>query len=328
MKQLTKDVLVIKNLKKYFPTGKKNLYVKAVDDISFTVRKGEVVGLIGESGSGKSTTAYMVMGMYGGPTAGKIEFKGQDISVPIHQRSLSLKKDIQIIFQDPGTSLNPQRTVGQILGLPLNIHRKTLLNRGIDINDKIKKLLEMVELPEDYIYKYAKTLGGGERQLVATARALATEPSMMVLDEPTSALDVSVQAKIINTLMRLQKQLNISYLFITHDLSLMWNIANRIAIMYLGRIVELADAVDFFQHPLHPYTQMLLSAIPVVLKSEQALKPKRVRSQGEIPSPVNIPSGCRFRTRCPQATEVCSKEEPVMFEISPQHFVFCHLYQK
>jgi len=324
---LAEDVLMIANLKKYFPTEKKDLYVKAVDDISFTVHKGEVVGLVGESGSGKSTTAYMVMGMYG-PTAGKIEFKGRDISVPAHQRPLAVKKDIQIVFQDPGTSLNPQRTVSQILGLPLNVHRRTLSDKDVDIDDKIIKLLDMVGLPEDYVYKYPRTLGGGERQLVATARALATDPSMIVLDEPTSALDVSVQAKIINTLMRLQKQLNMSYLFITHDLSLMRNIANRIAIMYLGRIMELAEAVDFFRNPLHPYTQMLLSSIPVVLKSEQALKPQRVHSQGEIPSPVNIPSGCRFRTRCPQATAACSKQEPAMFEISPQHFVSCHLYQK
>lgn len=320
---MAEDILVIKDLKKYFPTEKKNLYVRAVDTINFTVRKGEVVGLVGESGSGKSTTAYMVMGNYA-PTSGTITFNGQDISVPASKRPLSIKKSIQIVFQDPGTSLNPQRAVGQILGLPLRVHR---IVSSREMNDKIVKLLDMVGLPEDYIYKYPRTLGGGERQLVAIARALATEPSLVVLDEPTSALDVSVQAKIINTLMRLQKQLGMSYLFITHDMSLMRNIADRIAIMYLGKIVEMAAAADFFQHPLHPYTQMLLSSIPVVLKVEQELKPKRVRSQGEIPSPVNIPSGCRFHTRCPQASKDCIKEEPSMVEIFHQHFVSCHLYK-
>lgn len=317
-------MLIIKDLKKYFPTEKKDLYVRAVDSINLTIKKGEVVGLVGESGSGKSTTAYMVMGSYA-PTSGKIIFNGQDISIPAKKRPLTIKKNIQIVFQDPGTSLNPQRTVGQILGLPLRVHH---IVPNKDMNDRIIKLLDMVGLSEDYMYKYPRTLGGGERQLVAIARALATDPSLLVLDEPTSALDVSVQAKIINTLMNLQKQLGMSYLFITHDMSLMRNIADRIAIMYLGKIVEIAAATDFFQRPLHPYTQMLLSSIPVVLKAEQELKPKRIRSQGEIPSPVNIPSGCRFHTRCPQAGEYCMKEEPSMVEVFNQHFVSCHLYKK
>jgi oligopeptide/dipeptide ABC transporter ATP-binding protein len=318
---LVEDILTISNLKKYFPTQKDGLYVRAVDDITFTVRSGEVVGLVGESGSGKSTTAYMVMGIYG-PTAGKITFKGRDISTTADKRPLSIKKDIQIVFQDPGTSLNPQRTIGQILGMPLSVHK---IASGKDMNDKIIQILENVNLPEDYIYKYSSTLGGGERQMVAIARALATNPSMIVLDEPTSALDVSVQAKTINTLMRLQKQFEMSYLFITHDLSLMRNIADRIVIMYLGKIMEMAKAVDFFERPLHPYTQMLLSSIPVVLKSEQELKPKRVKSQGEIPSPVNVPPGCRFHTRCPRSEKICFETEPVMKEVLHDHFVCCHL---
>jgi len=321
---LDEDVLVVKNLQKHFPTNKKDLVVRAVDGIDFSVRKNEVVGLVGESGSGKSTTAYMVMGMYE-PTGGVISFKGKDISVSAKKRSLALKKDIQIVFQDPGTSLNPQRTVGQILEMPLSVHK--IVDRK-DIDAKILELLEMVNLPEDYIYKYARTLGGGERQLVAVARALATMPSLIVLDEPTSALDVSVQAKIINTLMRLREQLEMSYLFITHDMSLMRNIANRIAIMYLGKIVEMAATVDFFQMPLHPYTQMLVSSIPIVLKAEEAVKPKRIRSQGEIPSPVNIPKGCRFHTRCPQAMDICFQVEPETTEVFPDHLVCCHLYTK
>jgi oligopeptide/dipeptide ABC transporter ATP-binding protein len=319
--KLGEDILTITNLKKYFPTQKAGLYVRAVDDISFTVRSGEVVGLVGESGSGKSTTAYMVMGIYG-PTAGKIFFKGTDISSSAEKRSLSVKKDLQIVFQDPGTSLNPQRTIGQILGMPLNVHK---IASGKRMKQKIIELLESVNLPEDYIYKYSSALGGGERQMVAIARALATDPSMIVLDEPTSALDVSVQAKIINTLIRLQRQLGMSYLFITHDLSLMRNIADRIVIMYLGKIMEVAKAVDFFEHPLHPYTQMLLSSIPVVLKSEQDLKPKRIKSRGEIPSPVNVPPGCRFHTRCPHADKKCFEVEPEMREVLKDHYVCCHL---
>jgi len=319
---LGEDVLVVKDLQKYFPTGKNDLFVRAVDGINFTVRKNEVVGLVGESGSGKSTTAYMVMGMYE-PTGGTISFKGQDISLAAHKRSLAIKKDLQIVFQDPGTSLNPQRTIGQILEMPLRVHK--ISNRK-EISNKIAQLLDMVDLPEDYIYKYSRTLGGGERQLVAIARALATGPSLIVLDEPTSALDVSVQAKIITTLMRLREQLEMSYLFITHDMSLMRNIASRIAIMYLGKIMEMAPAVDFFQKPLHPYTQMLLSSIPVVLKAEEELKPKRIHSQGEIPSPVNVPPGCRFHTRCPKASDICAKIEPQSIEAFPDHMVCCHLY--
>lgn len=318
---MNEDVLVVKNLQKYFPTHQKDSFVRAVDGIDFTVRKNEVVGLVGESGSGKSTTAYMVMGMYA-PTGGTITFKGQDISLTANKRSLSLKKDLQIVFQDPGTSLNPQRSIGQILGMPLQVHK---IAQGKEIEDKIRELLDMVDLPEEYMYKHPRTLGGGERQLVAIARALATNPSLIVLDEPSSALDVSIQAKIINTLMRLREKMEMSYLFITHDMSLMRNIAHRIAIMYLGKIVEMAPAVDFFQRPLHPYTQMLLSSIPVVLKAEENLKPKKVRSQGEIPSPVNIPPGCRFHTRCPYVQETCREEEPEMQEVTPDHIVACHL---
>lgn len=322
MTRLPEDILVARQLKKYFPTSTKGLFVRAVDGIDFTVREGEVLGLVGESGSGKSTTAYTVMGMYQ-PSAGSITFRGRDLSLPATRRPLSLKKDIQIVFQDPGTSLNPQRTVAQILGLPLRVHR---LATGKGLQERIAQLLEMVELPPDYMYKYPRTLGGGERQMVAIARALATDPSLVVLDEPTSALDVSVQAKIINTLMRLQREFRLSYLFITHDLSLMRNMATRVAIMYLGKIAEMAPAVDFFRRPLHPYTQMLLSAIPVVSRAEEELKPRRVTSRGEIPSPVHIPAGCGFHPRCPLAQEVCRREDPTVKEAGPDHLVRCHLY--
>lgn len=319
---MPEDILVVRELKKYFPTRTRGVYVRAVDGIDFAVREGEVLGLVGESGSGKSTTAYVVVGMYQ-PTAGTVLFRGRDISLPATRRPAALKKSIQIVFQDPGTSLNPQRTVGQILGLPLRVHR---LAEGSRLRDRIVELLEMVELPPDYMYKYPRALGGGERQMVAIARALATNPSLVVLDEPTSALDVSVQAKIINTLMRLQKEFGLSYLFITHDLSLMRNVATRIAIMYLGKVAEMAPAADFFQRPLHPYTQMLLSSIPVVSEAEEELKPKRVVSRGEIPSPVNVPPGCGFHPRCPWVQEECRREDPVMVQAGPDHLVRCHLY--
>lgn len=317
------SILVVENLKKYFATKKKGVFVKAVDGISLTVRTGETLGLVGESGSGKSTTAYNIIGMYGA-TSGKIYFKGQDISGDADKRPLSLKKDLQMVFQDPGTSLNPQRTIGQILALPLRVHR--LLKRGERLEDRLVQLLETVELPADYIYKYPRAIGGGERQMVAVARALATSPTFVVLDEPTSALDVSVQAKIINMLIRLQKQFSLSYLFITHDLSLMRNLATRVAIMYLGKIAEIAPTVDFFQSPQHPYTQMLLSSIPVVSAGEEDMKPSKVASRGEIPSPVDVPPGCGFHPRCPLAMPVCSQVDPDTVETSPDHLVRCHLF--
>jgi len=315
------DVLVVKNLKKYFPTREKGRFVKAIDDVSFKIRQNEVVGLVGESGSGKSTTAYCVMGMH--PiTGGALSFEGRDISMPAQQRSMDLKREIQIVFQDPGTSLNPQRSIGEILRMPLAVHNIVPRSQR---NTRIRELLDSVGLPQDCFFKSPRALGGGEKQLVAIARALTTNPQLMVLDEPTSALDVSIQAKIIGTLMELRKQFNMSYLFITHDMSLMRNISDRIAIMYLGRIMEMAPTADFFLKPQHPYTKMLLSSIPVVLKEEAKVKPEKVPSQGEIPSPVNVPSGCRFHTRCPFAFDRCLTEEPPMAQVFPDHIAACHL---
>ncbi len=317
-------ILDVKGLKKYFPiaSGKqRGKAVKAIDGIDFFIREGETLGLVGESGSGKSTTAYCVVGMYG-TTAGQMNFKGQDISLIAQRRPLSIKKDIGMVFQDPGTTLNPQRSVKQILSLPLSVHGM------VDRNDpagQLLRLLEDVELPSEYLFKYPASLGGGERQMLAIARALATDPSMIVLDEPTSSLDVSVQAKIINMLLRLQARHNLAYLFITHDLSLMRNLATRVAIMYLGKIAEIAPTNAFFSAPRHPYTQMLLSAIPVVSDAEADLKPKKVVPKGEIPSPVDVPPGCSFNTRCPFATERCFAEDPAMKEIEPDHLVRCHL---
>jgi peptide/nickel transport system ATP-binding protein len=316
-------ILEARGLKKYFPVtaaAQKNLMVKAIDGIDFEIRPGETLGLVGESGSGKSTTAFTVIGLYAA-SAGEIRFKGQDISAGARKRSLEIKRDIQMVFQDPGTSLNPQRSVEQILSLPLSIHGM-IRRRGKQ--EQLLELLDAVELPGECLYKYPASLGGGEKQMLAIARAIATNPSMIVLDEPTSSLDVSVQAKIINMLLRIQRQKNLSYLFITHDLSLMRNMATRVAIMYLGKIAEIAPADVFFREPLHPYTQMLLSAIPVVSSEEEALKPRSVHSQGEIPSPVNVPEGCSFNTRCPFAEGRCFTGDPAMLAVAPEHFVRCH----
>jgi peptide/nickel transport system ATP-binding protein len=323
---MTTDLLTVTDLKKHFVIGqtgvlrREPITVKAVDGVSFTVREGETFGLVGESGSGKSTVAYTVVGMYQ-PTEGDIAFRGQSLFERNKSRKPALRKEIQIVFQDPGSSLNPRRTIKDIVGLPLRLHQP-----DGDLLPKIVQLLEMVELPEEYALKYPQMLGGGEKQMVAIARALATNPSFVILDEPTSALDVSIQAKIINLLIRLQKELHLSYLFITHDLSLMRNVASRVAIMYLGKICETAEAAEFFRNPYHPYTQMLLSSIPVVSEEEEEVKPKRVTSRGEIPSPVNVPGGCSFHPRCPHSTESCSKVDPVMVEVEPGHTVRCHQF--
>ncbi len=324
-------ILRIDNLRKHFIVGRKGLIkrepitVKAVDGVSFDVQRGETFGIVGESGSGKSTIAYITMGMYL-PTSGTITFNGRDIFERGDRRPLDLRKEIQIVFQDPGSSLNPRRTIRQILDLPLGIHQPEK-----DRLTEIIRLLELVDLPPEFMHKYPRQLSGGERQIVAIARALATNPSLVILDEPTSALDVSVQGKVINLLTRLQRELNLTYIFITHDLSVMRNLATRVAIMYLGRVAEVAETVHFFESPQHPYTQMLLSSIPVLTEDEEALRPARVVSTGEIPSPVDLPSGCSFHTRCPQVMDHCRHLDPLMVPIDvtdSDHIVRCHLFEQ
>jgi peptide/nickel transport system ATP-binding protein len=324
---MSEAIMEIKELKTYFPVKNnkgKTLFVKAVDGVNLTINKGEVMGLVGESGSGKSTIAYTVMGMYQ-PTAGEIIFQGRNIGTASGKRPLSLKKDLQIVFQDPGSSLNGQQTIKQILELPLKVHK---IGGRSNLENKVIELLEKVELPPYYMYKTPGAVGGGERQMVSIARALASNPKFIILDEPTSALDVSIQAKIINMLMKLQQEQELTYLFITHDLSLMRNIATRVAIMYLGKVCEIARTGDFFKDPFHPYTQMLLSSIPVLSEQEEELKPAKVVSTGEIPSPVNIPPGCSFHLRCPRKMDICSQVDPVMEEVTPGHFVRCHACNK
>lgn len=315
------EILNVKNLKTYFSINKsKKTFVRAVDDVSFSIDEGELVALVGESGSGKSTIAYTIMGM-NKTSGGDIIFDGQ--SIIGNKRTFDFKKKVQIVFQDPGSSLNSYHDVKEILSLPLKVHKVVENNQ---IENKIGEVLNMVGLSEDFMYKFPREIGGGEKQLVSIARALCSNPKFIILDEPTSSLDVSIQAKIINMLLKLHREHNLTYLFITHDLSLVRNISTKVIIMYLGKICEIAKTEEFYKNPMHPYTQMLLSAIPVISEEEEKLKPQKVVSKGEIPSPVNIPKGCSFNTRCNKVMDICFVEDPIMREISEDHQVRCHLY--
>lgn len=320
----TRALLSIVGLEKRFPIRKGLLqrtvgFVRAVNSISFDIFPGETYGLAGESGSGKSTIARMIVGL-SQPSAGSMLLDGEEITG--RHQDLSFKKRVQMVFQNPGSSLNPRRTIGQTLAVPLIYHKYPKAQRS----SRILELLEMVELPVSFAGKYPHTLSGGQKQRVAIARALAVNPQLIVLDEPTSALDVSVQAKVIDLLVRLRNEFNLSYLFISHDLSLMRNFTNRISIMYLGKLVETGLTNDVFSQPKHPYTQGLISAIPVVSESEEKHKPSVERIQGEIPSPANIPLGCSFHTRCPKAFEPCITMDPDVTELAFEHRVRCHLY--
>ena len=295
----------------------------AVAGISFTIKPGEIFGLVGESGSGKTTVGSLILGMYKGES-GQVIYKGEDIHMLAEKRLPGLKREIQLVFQDPGGSLNPRQTIRQILSLPLKLYAG--ISKGRRLEEAIEEVLLKTGLPLSYLDKYPGSIGGGEKQLICIARALAANPSFIVLDEPTSALDVSIQAKISNKLLDIQKEFGLSYLFITHNLCLVRNIVHRTAIMYLGKVCEVAITEEFFHNPLHPYTRMLLSSIPVISDDEEQYKPLKTKSVGEIPNPLNRPKGCGFRTRCPSAKTICGKEEPSMVEISDGHHVSCHLY--
>jgi len=309
-------LLEVKNLKKYFPSGSQ--VVKAVDDVSFDVYKGETLGLVGESGCGKSTTGRMTIRLLDS-TEGSILYKGRDISTLKGNELRDQRCKMQIIFQDPFSSLDPRKTIGETIGRPLQVHNLVPKAQRFE---RVLELMEKVGLDPNWVNKYPHELDGGRRQRVGIARALAVNPEYIVCDEPVSALDVSIQAQVLNLLQDLQEELGLTYLFISHDLSVVKHLSNRIAVMYLGKIVELAESDELFAHTEHPYTKALLSAIPIPSIDE---KPQRILLQGDVPSPKNPPSGCRFHTRCPYATERCKQAEPELRDIGGGHYVACHL---
>jgi oligopeptide transport system ATP-binding protein len=317
-------LLRINNLKKYFPIrgglfSREVARVHAVDDVSFSLMKGETLGLVGESGCGKSTTGRCILRLIE-PTAGEVWFEDKNVTT-LDKRSLrQLRRDMQIIFQDPYASLNPRMTVGSIIGEALVIHKLAKSKRERD--ERVVHLLETVGLSADHLRRYPHEFSGGQRQRIGIARALAVSPKLIVADEPVSALDVSIQAQVINLLEDLQKQFNLTYLFIAHDLSVVEHISTRVAVMYLGKIVEIAPAKELYTNPKHPYTEALLSAVPI---PDPAIKRKRILLEGDVPSPIKPPSGCRFHTRCPIRVPSCSENEQVLKEITPGHWVACQV---
>ncbi|HEX6079313.1 MAG TPA: dipeptide ABC transporter ATP-binding protein [Methylomirabilota bacterium] len=317
-------LLRINNLKKYFPIrgglfSREVARVHAVDDVTFSLMKGETLGLVGESGCGKSTTGRCILRLIE-PTAGEVWFEDKNVTT-LDKRSLRhLRRDMQIIFQDPYASLNPRMTVGSIIGEALVIHKLAKSKR--EREERVVHLLETVGLNADHLRRYPHEFSGGQRQRIGIARALAVSPKLIVADEPVSALDVSIQAQVINLLEDLQKQFNLTYLFIAHDLSVVEHISTRVAVMYLGKIVEVAPAKELYTNPKHPYTEALLSAVPI---PDPAVKRKRILLEGDVPSPIKPPSGCRFHTRCPIRVPSCSENEQVLKEVSPNHWVACQV---
>ncbi len=316
----------IKNLKMYFPVkqglfNKTVNHVKAVDDISFAINKGETLGLVGESGCGKTTTGRTIIKLYE-PTDGQIIYDGVDIAKFDSKKMLPYRKKMQMIFQDPYASLDARMTVGDIIGEAIDIHK---LMAGKERLERVQYLLDRVGLNSEHANRYPHEFSGGQRQRIGIARALAVEPEFIICDEPISALDVSIQAQVVNMLEDLQKDLGLTYLFIAHDLSMVKHISNRVGVMYLGKMVELAESNELYTKPLHPYTQALLSAIPVPDPDETASK-ERIVLEGEIPSPINPPSGCRFRNRCRYATAKCAEVIPELKDLGGGHQVACHLY--
>lgn len=318
------ELLRVKGLKKYFPIkkgfgGRKVQYVKAVDNVNFHIYKGETFGLVGESGCGKSTTGRTLIRLYD-VTEGEILFDGTDISRMKEKELLPYRKKMQMIFQDPYSSLDARMTVSDIIGEPLDIHG---LASGKERKDRIAELLENVGLKEEHANRYPHEFSGGQRQRVGIARALAVNPEFIICDEPISALDVSIQAQVVNMLEDIQNQYGITYLFIAHDLSMVRHISDRIGVMYLGNLVEIAESDELYENPLHPYTQALLSAIPNPYKDKNKT---RIMLEGEVPSPIDPPKGCRFASRCKYAKDICRETEPVIKDMGNEHFCACHLY--
>ena len=321
------DVLLkVDHLVKHFPIMRGAIFrkqvgaIRAVDDISFDIRRGETLGLVGESGCGKSTTGRAILQLYR-PTSGHVWFEGTDLVTLKGEDLRKMRRRMQMIFQDPYASLNPRMTVGEIIGEPLLVHN---LATHKEMDSKVEELLELVGLNPSYANRYPHEFSGGQRQRVGVARALSLNPTLIVCDEPISALDVSIQAQVVNLLEDLQEKFNLTYLFIAHDLSMVRHISTRVAVMYLGMVVELAAREVLYAQPLHPYTQALLSAVPI---PDPLVEEKRKRQilQGEIPSPANPPSGCHFRTRCPLADTICAEQTPEWREIQTGHFVACHM---
>lgn len=306
-------LLETRNLKKYFPVGKREL--KAVDGISLQIYKGEVLGLVGESGCGKSTAGRTILHLYK-PTSGQILFHGKHVNDAVEYR-----RQTAMVFQDPYSSLDPRMTVSDMIAEPLDI--QGLYTNRKDRRDKVLSLMNMVGLNSEHANRYAHEFSGGQRQRIGIARALATDPEFVVCDEPVSALDVSIQAQVVNMFAKLQKQMHLTYLFIAHDLLIVRHVSDRIAVMYLGRLVEIGRTDDVYETPMHPYTKCLISAVPIP-DPRIARENRRILLTGDIPSPLDTPTGCPFRTRCPYAKEICREAVPAMRQLAPGHFVACH----
>ncbi len=314
------EVLIeVKGLKKYFPIKDKTL--KAVDDVSFKIYKGETLGLVGESGCGKTTCGRTILGLYKA-TEGEVLYNHSNIHTMNSKETLAFKKNAQIIFQDPYASLDPRMTIGNIIREGMDVHIKEPEQKR---NDRVTKLLKQVGLNPEHSARFAHELSGGQRQRIGIARALAVEPQFIVCDEPISALDVSIQAQIVNLMIKLQQDMGLTYLFISHDLSMVKHISDRIGVMYLGSMIELGKTADLYVNPLHPYTKALISSIPVPsVKVED--RHDRIKLTGEVPSPINPPEGCRFVKRCHEAMAICHKERPTWIEVEPERYVACHKY--
>lgn len=317
----TKNLIEVKHLKKYFSVGK-NSVLKAVDDVSFSIKKGETLGLVGESGCGKTTCGRTILGLYDA-TDGEVLFEGKNIFNLNKSQRKEFTKKAQIIFQDPYASLDPRMTVGDIIGEGIDIHN---LYKNEERTQKIYELLERVGLNREHASRFAHEFSGGQRQRIGIARALSVEPEFIVCDEPISALDVSIQAQVVNLLIELQEQLGLTYLFIAHDLSMVKHISDRVGVMYLGNMVELASSDELYENPMHPYTKALMSAIPIP-DPETARKKHRIMLEGEVPSPIDPKPGCRFVQRCKYADSICHTTTPEFKEVGKEHFVACHLFK-